>query len=271
MTQSVYRTLSAHGRRICRRLVGEEEDFPAEYYPSEVILAEGKRRQHERETGQDSEPQYRTGAAPRNGTLAELGFSPAVGGASEVRSDHVRELREQGWTILREVVDADWLAQLRARYDELISAEGAMAGLDAAPDAFQQSVREGREPHPNPGFRQLQDVVNKGEVFDRLWTHPSMLTLVASALPDFKLFSLNGLDPKPGCGHQPFHRDTLAGPEPDGDWTIVNSVWMLDDFCQTTGATRVVSESHVRDVDSGPGSPSVRYAEAPAGSVRPIL
>ena len=145
-----------------------------------------------------------------------------------------------------------------------------MAGLDAAPDAFQQSVREGREPHPNPGFRQLVDLVNKGEVFDRLWTHPSMLTLVASVLPDFKLFSLNGLDPKPGCGHQPFHRDTLAGPEPDGDWTIVNSVWMLDDFAEN-GATRVVSESHVRDVDSGPGSPSVRYAEAPAGSVRPLF
>ena len=147
-----------------------------------------------------------------------------------------------------------------------------MAGLDAAPETFQQSVREGREPHPNPGFRQLVDVVNKGEVFDRLWTHPSMLTLVASVLPDFKLFSLNGLDPKPGCGHQPFHRDTLAGPEPNGDWTIVNSVWMLDEFRHTNGATRVVSESHVRgDVDGGPGSPSVRYAEAPAGSVRPLV
>ena len=56
-------------------------------------------------------------------------------------------------------------------------------------------------------------------MFDGVWSHPVLLDLVASALPDFKLFSLNGSEPTQGFGGQdpegntvPLHRDTLAPP-----------------------------------------------------------
>ena len=110
-------------------------------------------------------------------------------------------------------------------------------------------------------------MVNKGEVWDGVWSHPALITLVASVLPvEFKLFSFNGLDPKPGHGHQGLHRDTLAGPEPDErNFTVVNSLWMLDDFSQANGATRFIPQSHVRgDTDD---TADLTYANAPAGSV----
>ena len=55
--------------------------------------------------------------------------------------------------------------------------------------------------------------MNKGPMFDGVWSHPVLLDLVASALPDFKLFSLNGSEPTQGFGGQdpegntvPLHR-----------------------------------------------------------------
>ena len=69
---------------------------------------------------------------------------------------------------------------------------------------------------------------------------------VGSVVPDFKLFSVNGVDRTPGQEAQGLHRDTLAGPEPERDFTVVNSAWMLDDFHEANGATRFVPQSHIR-------------------------
>ena len=38
MTQRVYRSLSDHGRWICRGIVGEEEHYEAEYYETEAVF-----------------------------------------------------------------------------------------------------------------------------------------------------------------------------------------------------------------------------------------
>ena len=185
--------------------------------------------------------------------------------SSLVTPAHLAQLHDEGFTVLHGVVGGRWLRSLQGRFDEIVAEEGALAGLDGMPEELRNDVLTGTKQHPNPGFRQLGDVVNKGRVFDGLWTHPALLKLVASVLPDFKLFSLNSLDPKHGQGQQGLHRDTLAGPEPSRNFTIVNSVWMLDDFDESNGATRYVPQSHIRANTNN--ERDVRFAAAPAGSV----
>ena len=206
--------------------------------------------------------------------MRALGFIPAAigGDGSPVRAEHITELRAQGYTIVQDMVDAEWLGCLRQTYEQLVAAEGGIAAeLDRAPEAMRRGGRLGWLPGcaadgtMNNGYRQVMDLVNKGPVFDAVWSHPALLALVGSVLPDFKLFSLNSLDPKLGHGHQVrcfcavvthkahhftrdtrapdgnfqalgqitmnhssvmqgWHRDTLAGPEPEGGFTVVNAV-----------------------------------------------
>ena len=54
-----------------------------------------------------------------------------LGAGSELLSDRQRdELRRKGYTLLPGVIDAEWLAALRERFEELVAAEGAVAGLE---------------------------------------------------------------------------------------------------------------------------------------------
>ena len=120
----------------------------------------------------------------------------------------------------------------------------------------------------------MADLINKGEVFDRIYTHPKVLAAVYHVLGrEFKFSSLNGRDALPGYGQQGFHADWQ--PRHTGqDFSVVNSIWLLDDFTVENGATRVLPGSHLRE-----GSPKEHLADplathpdevlliAPAGSV----
>jgi ectoine hydroxylase-related dioxygenase (phytanoyl-CoA dioxygenase family) len=95
------------------------------------------------------------------------------------------------------------------------------------------------------GTARLADLVDKGPVFDLCWNNPRQLSAVAHVLGwrDFKVFSLNGRAALPGQGHQALHVDWRGAVAP-GDYQICNSIWMLDDFTEANGATRVVPGSH---------------------------
>ena len=80
-------------------------------------------------------------------------------------------------------------------------------------------------------------LVNKGSVFDRLWSHPLLLAAVRHVIEaPFHFSSLNARDALPGEGLQALHQDAAANQPPYG----CNSVWMLDDFRKENGCTRVV-------------------------------
>ena len=50
----------------------------------------------------------------------------------------------------------------------------------------------------------------------------------------------------PGCNKQRLHIDTPV-PEPLPDWPIkANSIWMIDDFTESNGATELCAGSHRR-------------------------
>jgi len=187
--------------------------------------------------------------------LAALGVTEATLGP-QARAD----LDNNGFIVLQNVIDSAWLAALRAAFERITAVEGENAG---------------KEVNQMAGVRRLADLVNKGEVFDRIYTHPLVLAAARHVIGrPFKLHSINGHDPLPGHGQQALHPD-WGNPRPDPNvFSVMNSLWILDDFSADNGATRLVPGSHrwlghPRDQLSDLLAPHPQeiYVSAPAGSV----
>ncbi len=170
-------------------------------------------------------------------------------------------LDEQGYVILRDVVDPKWLKELR--------------------DIFERGVAENRENNTyhkkkelNIRHIELKSIEDEDKAIERIYTHPKLLAAVHYILKDeFKIFSLSGRDPLPGFGQQGLHADWP--PRPKGSaYQVVNSLWMLDDFTADNGATRLVPGTHKlpHQISKQMAQPESRHPEqvfaiAPAGSV----
>lgn len=178
-------------------------------------------------------------------------------GADVLGDDHRRALDEKGYTVFPGLIEAPWLAALQARFEEICTQEGAGAGVEV---------------HQESGTRRLADLVNKGGVFDRVYTHPKVLAAVAHVIGrPFKLSSLNARDALPGEGLQGLHADWGTGF--DGRFHVCNSIWLLDDFAAENGCTRLVPGTHrgehpskVLDDPRAP-HPQEEHLIAPAGTV----
>ena len=141
-----------------------------------------------------------------------------------------QQLHDQGYLILPGLIDPEFLAELRRRTDELVALEGAQAGAE-----FRQEE----------GAIRLANLVDKGEVFERLASHPVLLECMQELLGEkFKLSSLNYRSTNPfSKDAQPLHSDSGAIVDDLGN-SVANSVWLLDDFTPENGATRFVPASH---------------------------
>lgn len=187
--------------------------------------------------------------------LAALGVTDATLGP-QARAD----LDHNGYTVFPNVIDAAWLAALRDAFEQITAEEGENAG---------------KEVNQMAGVRRLADLVNKSEVFDRIYTHPLVLAAANYVIGrPFKVHSINGHDPLPGHGQQALHPD-WGGERPDLTvFHVMNSLWLLDDISPENGATRIVPGSHrwpggPRDQMSDLTAPHPQevYVTAPAGSV----
>src|SRR6266480_2803727 len=92
-------------------------------------------------------------------------------------NEEERQLDTDGYLVLENLMDERLLADTRRRVDELFEQEGQQAGAE-----FKQ------EPHS----RRLANLVDKGEVFERVIETPRVLECMEHVLgPGFKLSSLN--------------------------------------------------------------------------------
>jgi ectoine hydroxylase-related dioxygenase (phytanoyl-CoA dioxygenase family) len=169
-------------------------------------------------------------------------------------------LDEKGYVVVERFLDAGTLQQVRDRVEELYEAEGESAGSE-----FRKEE----------GSRRLANLVDKGEIFQRLIAMPRILALVGHVLGErFKLSSFNARSANPYSSEvQPLHCDAAALPDADGYW-VCNTIWLLDDFTRENGATRVIPGSQdwkllPQEAFTDPVAPHPQeiVLEAPAGSV----
>jgi ectoine hydroxylase-related dioxygenase (phytanoyl-CoA dioxygenase family) len=166
--------------------------------------------------------------------------------ASLITESDRQMLDDLGYLPFPGILDAATVTALAQRFDELVVEEGDRAGLEA---------------HQEDGTSRLADLVDKGPIFDLCWNNPRQLAAVSHVLgwQDFKVFSLNGRAALPLHGHQRLHVD-WGSAVPPGAYEICNSIWMLDDFTEENGATRIVPGSHrwgrlPQDDMEDPGAP----------------
>ncbi len=136
-------------------------------------------------------------------------------------------LDRQGYEVFPDVIDPKRLEELRTAF------ENAMRNT--------QPISSGKQ----TGTRHANDLVNKDPIFQSILTHPKLVDAANHLLGrPFRVSQLGGRDPLPGFGQQGLHADWYAR-APQEPYSVVTSIWLLDDFTEKNGATRVVPGSHL--------------------------
>jgi len=154
--------------------------------------------------------------------------------ASPDVSDIRRKLDDDGYCLVPDALGAEELATVRAALDRVLDEDDAAgAALRYGPDGANQRVWA---------------LLNRGEEFVRLATHPLGLAIVRSGLgPDIQLSNLSANVTGPGGDREigRLHTDQGFLPEPWEYQLATNVAFFLDDFTEENGATLVVPGSHL--------------------------
>ena len=134
-------------------------------------------------------------------------------------------LDREGYVVLPYLIDAAWLERLKTAFDS-------------------EYEKGGRSRAYESGTRHVDDLVNRGAVFEGIYTHPRALAAVHHVLRDeFRVAQVGGRDPLPGYGQQGLHADWTARARGE-PFRIVAAICLLDNFTADNGATRVVPGTH---------------------------
>lgn len=151
--------------------------------------------------------------------------------------EKIEFLDTYGYLNLGQLLTTDQVKQVNDRIEELMQTEGENAGSELAESKY---IRHPKE----EGADRLADLVNKGPVFDIFYTHDRVLAGIEAVLGNaYKLSSLNYRAAKPNQGLQKLHVD-WKNTVVDGSYKVCNSIWLLDDFTEHNGSTRIVPGSH---------------------------
>lgn len=154
----------------------------------------------------------------------------------EVRK-YVEDIKENGFAVMEDAIDDAFQAEIHGELDRL------------------QQVRPGGDIPPGPftGIvtRRWFDVLNDGEVWQRVAVHPWIMQVQEEVLGEgFLLSTMGSAVIGPGEPAQAIHVDdgvyAFRRPHPN---LVSNTMWALTDFTEETGATRVVPGSNNWDRD----------------------
>lgn len=175
--------------------------------------------------------------------------------SAERVAQHVREIREQGFTVVDNAIPGDLVAALRGGLDRYIESSG---------HGYSTTGFEGTRT-----FR-IYNLLALDPVFQAIPIHENALPIAEGVLdPGLQLSSLSAIILGPDQEAQPIHGDTQQIPLPRPHPTIsLNCMWAITDFTEANGATRIVPGSHKfdRNPPYGEHVDSIA-AEMPAGSV----
>jgi ectoine hydroxylase-related dioxygenase (phytanoyl-CoA dioxygenase family) len=167
----------------------------------------------------------------------------------------VRQVAEQGYTVLEGVLEASFVDALVEDLDRLHDE----LAVKPAGNGFE-------------GFQTLRvyNLLVHGELWQQVPVQEHVLPVVEGVLdPGCLVSSLSSITILPGEAAQPIHADDQLIPIPKPHPpTVCNTMWALTDFTDANGATRLVPGSHLADDNPVYGGDyDTVAAEMPKGSV----
>lgn len=178
-------------------------------------------------------------------------------------SDEKNELDQNGYIVIKHVIDPAWLWELSHVFESVFKTEGYLKGraksatTTSLADYIKKQFNVKDEDYKGPGLRKVLNIVNEGPVFDRIYTHSLALAAAYHTFgQDFKLSSLTALEAVPEEGDEEFQADDS-----------VKVIWMLDDFTPENGGVRIAKKNNEEiEINAPAGSicilkPNVRYAQ----------
>jgi hypothetical protein len=153
---------------------------------------------------------------------------------------------------------------------ERVLSRSDIADVVAALAPFEAERPMGRSDFEGKLSQRVYSLAGKGEAFWRLAENPRVVrVLEAKLLRGFLLSNLQSIRLHPGEKSQAWHTDDAFYPVPrPHDTLAVSTIWALEDFTDTNGATELIPGSHRWGSDHPDDRPHVaKKAVMPAGSV----
>jgi ectoine hydroxylase-related dioxygenase (phytanoyl-CoA dioxygenase family) len=151
-------------------------------------------------------------------------------------SEHVARIADQGYTVVENAIDLDFVDALN---DDLLRLERELA------------VRPARNDFEGTHTIRIYNLLVHGALYEQIPVHPNVLPIVERVLdPGCLVSSLSSISIDPGETPQPIHADDQLIPlgKPHVP-TVCNTMWALTDFTEENGATRIIPGTHLADTN----------------------
>jgi hypothetical protein len=149
--------------------------------------------------------------------------------------------------------------------ENLVSTEMADSLQECLADAFNPTGRNNFEGYKT---QRLYSMLGKTRRFDPLVEHPRILAVLdALLMPNYLVSMAQAIKIHPGESAQPLHHDDAFYPMPRPRKALsLATIWALDEFTATNGATAAVPKSHLT-ADNEPAMAEAIPIVMPKGSV----
>lgn len=162
----------------------------------------------------------------------------------------LKQVEENGYIVIDNVLSSDEITTIKNAILPLLN-------------------ETGRNSFEGYKTQRLYGVLNKTRAPDRLVDHPRILALLDKLfMPNYLLSQLQVINLLPGESGQPLHFDDGFYPIPRPRAPLgAATIWAIDDFTQSNGATVIVPNSHTWDDNQKPTAEQAKSAVMKAGSV----